>query len=322
MVSFTPINVGRVTAQLLVSSNARNAMVPITLSGEGAAPHLIPSRAEIDFGTLTIGKSASQVVVLAFSGNAVFPIDSVSIDPSSLEFGLQYEEGSIPAGGTKLVTVNFAPIYGGAKEAKLIITSGDTTTEIPLRGIGYQPDVVGVFAQIPPKATNVVLTGISDPLNIKNPGSMITVQISESPNKTAAIILDGSPSMEINKKALQYNWNIRNSSGSFELKPQGQLLGVTLPVGSYTASLIASNGTTSSDPVSQDFTVSKVNLNIPSANAVYLNGVPGSSKSYSNGVLTVSFSAASVAATLKAGPVKLSLTGAITGAKTINVVNQ
>jgi len=145
-VTFNPSKTGSVQGTLSISSNATNSVVQIPLSATAVAPTssqtqpqstLTPSKTSVGFGSVTVGTTVSQSVVLTDSGTANVTISGVSTQGS----GFSASGGTnvtLTPNGTATITVKFDPASAAAASGTLTITSNATnaTLSIPLTGTG------------------------------------------------------------------------------------------------------------------------------------------------------------------------------------------
>jgi Abnormal spindle-like microcephaly-assoc'd, ASPM-SPD-2-Hydin len=119
-------------------SNIANPTPMLELTGTGTdSGQLTVDPALMDFGTVLVGSSASQVGTLTASGEAV---TSFSVNITSSEFtlsGLSFPL-TIPAGGIQDYTVTFAPQGSGTASATLtfLADDGSNLTVQSLTGTG------------------------------------------------------------------------------------------------------------------------------------------------------------------------------------------
>jgi Tol biopolymer transport system component len=136
-VSFAPTSAGAKSATLTVTPSA-GSPVRVSLRGSGEAVALQVSSTSLDFGSQTVSSTSSQTLTLSnASGNAL----SVTLalggtGASQFRFSGSRQQ-SIPARGSAVVSVSFAPTSAGAKSATLTITPGTgNPVRVSLRGSG------------------------------------------------------------------------------------------------------------------------------------------------------------------------------------------
>ena len=138
--TFTPKVVGKNTGKITLTSDARNPKYVIELMGMGVAPdqpHLSISPASLDFGSVTLGSSASLTLTLSASQAAVTISGAAS---GSAEFtlpGLKLPL-TVNAGQSAPVTVTFTPNASGTANAAITFTSNadNSPAAVPVTGTG------------------------------------------------------------------------------------------------------------------------------------------------------------------------------------------
>jgi hypothetical protein len=144
-VTFSPTSSGAKTASLAVTHSGSNSPLAVPLSGSGVAPalpNLAASPSSLSFGGVVIGQTASLTVQLTNIGSSDLVVQPPTITGSGAahyrqEFG-STSAITLPPGGSRTVTVTFAPTSNGAKHATLqVVHSGaNTPVQIPLTGQG------------------------------------------------------------------------------------------------------------------------------------------------------------------------------------------
>jgi len=141
---FTPVTVGDKTGIAAISSNDPDTgVVDVELSGTGIVeqPEITVAPTSVDFGTVTVGDSDSQVVTVTNDGTLDLNIFSVSLlsDPfSTTDDGCT---GTLAPTVSCAVTVNFAPTAVGTFSDSLVITSDDSdeaTVTVGISGKGAE----------------------------------------------------------------------------------------------------------------------------------------------------------------------------------------
>ncbi len=130
-ITFTPTVSGAATGSLVVTSDSsKNATATVSLSGTGASasnPVLTISATSLNFGSLVIQSSATQVLTLTSTGNAPVTISKAGITGSGFTIsGLTFPVTLNPTIAVKL-TVVFTPVAAGTSTGQLTITSNSTS---------------------------------------------------------------------------------------------------------------------------------------------------------------------------------------------------
>ena len=145
-VSFAPTTQGDRTATLAIALNdGSNLSVALSGTGTGQAT-AVASTSQLSFGSVTVGgAAATQQATIANTGNAPLPVQEVSVGGANagdftLAKGTTCVAGTpVPASGSCVVAVSFAPAATGDRSATLSVASGGdnaTTLQIALSGTG------------------------------------------------------------------------------------------------------------------------------------------------------------------------------------------
>lgn len=134
-VTFDPTAVGEKNATITVTSNdpANNAL-EISLRARAVprpAPVISVSPDSFDFSSITIGTRKTQEFTIFNTGDAVLTVQALTILGNNAdEFSLRAPEPplAIQPGDSQAVSVIFAPMITGDKQAALAITSDDPAT--------------------------------------------------------------------------------------------------------------------------------------------------------------------------------------------------
>jgi hypothetical protein len=175
---FTPPGVG--SGRIYVGTRDGHVLgfgTPATapLSGSGA-----------DFGTVTIGQSASQNVVLTASS----PVTVTNLTSSTTDFTIGAPSPALPAsldtGATLVVPVTFTPVSSGAKAATLAVATSAGTTAVALSGKGQSPNAELVAS---PPAVSFGGTTVGGTLS----GSLVFSNIGGAPLTIDSILAPAAP---------------------------------------------------------------------------------------------------------------------------------
>jgi hypothetical protein len=157
-IAFAPTAKGFATGVLTLVSNDPNSPLNIDVRGTGlnpVSPELAVTPATLNFGTVTVGSSASLQATLTASTAAV----TISLDrTNSSEFailGLDLPV-TIPAGQSVPVTIQFTPATSGKVEAKagFISNAADSPTVEELKGTAVAQNSSYVYLSWNPGGDN------------------------------------------------------------------------------------------------------------------------------------------------------------------------
>jgi hypothetical protein len=134
---FAPQSAVNATGGIIVSSNASNPSLNVSLSGTGTAlGQLTLTPTALNFGNTTVGSSVSQTSNLSAAGASVI-VSSANLNNAEFSLsGISFPM-TIPAGQSVPVTLTFAPQSSGAAIAVLSLTSNaaNATTQT-MNGVG------------------------------------------------------------------------------------------------------------------------------------------------------------------------------------------
>jgi HYDIN/CFA65/VesB family protein len=122
-------------ALLLVSAGACGA--PAAPSSSGPATRIIALSGNLAFGNVRMGSQATATLTISNSGNS--PLTVTGMTDSSV-FKASWTKGTIPAGGSQQVTIQFAPTAEQAFAETLTVNGDQTsgTNTIAMSGTGFQ----------------------------------------------------------------------------------------------------------------------------------------------------------------------------------------
>jgi len=145
---------GLLVLTLLISCNDKTPTAPtptsaITLSGN------------LNFGSVTVGASAVSTLTIANTGSGELSITSVSYPTG---FSGSFSSGTVPANGSQVVTVTFAPTAAQTYTGNVTVTgnqaSGTNTIAISGTGVAIPTFTLsGIVTETPP-TTSTVLAGV------------------------------------------------------------------------------------------------------------------------------------------------------------------
>jgi Abnormal spindle-like microcephaly-assoc'd, ASPM-SPD-2-Hydin len=121
--TFAPTAAGAATGTIVITSNATNPTLTITLSGTGTQGGLSANPASISFGSVIDGASASVPVTLTNTGTANVVISAHSITGTGFTLTGWSAPASLTPGQTTSFTVTFAPTTSGSATGSVSISS-------------------------------------------------------------------------------------------------------------------------------------------------------------------------------------------------------
>jgi hypothetical protein len=199
-IQFAPIAGGAVSGSVVVTSDAANSPLTVSLSGTGTQTGLTISPGSISFGNVTVGQLGSQIVTLTNSGNVNLVVNLATI--SGVGFGITGLSlpATITAGQSISFNAQFTPTLAGATTGTIIfsdnasnspqtltlagtgVTSGATLTPSP-GSVNFGNAVVGssnnqtvtlsntgstsvTVTQVTATGTGFSVTGITTPMTL------------------------------------------------------------------------------------------------------------------------------------------------------------
>ncbi len=145
-VQFTPAAMGARQGTLTVTSNASGSPHQVSLTGTGvdAAAALTVSPTSIQFGTVSVGSSTSQNVMLT-AGTAAVNITQANVSGAVFSVSGLAVPSTIAANQSTNFAVNFTPTATGAASGSVSIVSNasNSPTSISLSGTGASSQTSG-----------------------------------------------------------------------------------------------------------------------------------------------------------------------------------
>lgn len=139
--AFAPPAAGADSGTLAIISNASNSPLNIALSGTGTSPGVLTvAPAALNFGSVTVGSSASLPGSLSASGTAI-TISSAGTDNGEFLLSGIALPITLQAGQSAAFTVTFTPSAAGSAASTLTFTSNasNSPTTQTLSGTGQAP---------------------------------------------------------------------------------------------------------------------------------------------------------------------------------------
>jgi Abnormal spindle-like microcephaly-assoc'd, ASPM-SPD-2-Hydin len=138
-ISFAPKSAETASGALMLSSNASNANVSVTLSATGTSPgQLSVAPGSISFGNVVVGTSQSQSGTLSASGSSVTVSSATSNSSEFVLSGLTFPL-NIPAGQSVPFTIKFSPQISGTASASISFLGSAASATETMTGTGAAP---------------------------------------------------------------------------------------------------------------------------------------------------------------------------------------
>ena len=227
-VTFTPTAAQSFGGNITVGSDATSGINTIAASGTGtpAPTRIVALSGNLAFGNVTVGQTATRTLTISNTGNAALNVTSVSY-PSG--FSGNWNSGSIAAGSSTNVTVNFTPNaatnFGGNITVGSDATSGINT--IAASGTGT------------PAPTRIVTLA----------GNLAFGNVTVGQSATRTLTISNSGNAALNVSSISYpsgfsgNWNSGNIAA-------GSSTNVTVSFAPNAATNFSGNITVNSDATS------------------------------------------------------------------------
>ena len=178
---FAPTSSGATTGTLMVTSDASNSPLSISLSGTGTQPTMAISPASLNFNNITMGQSSTQTVTLTNNGNANLMVTAANITgPGFGMSGLTLSK-PIPAGQAASFSVQFTPTSTTGASGSIVFTDNAPGSQQTLSITGSAV------------AANSTLTANPGSFNFNN------VAVNSSSPQTITLMNNGTAAVTINQ---------------------------------------------------------------------------------------------------------------------------
>jgi Abnormal spindle-like microcephaly-assoc'd, ASPM-SPD-2-Hydin len=137
---FTPSAAQSASGSIVISSDAAQSSISIPVSGNGttATKTLIPSVAQLNFGSVVVGGTNTSAVTLTNQGNASVTIRSVTGTGAGFSVSGFAAGTVVNPGQSTSFNVTFTPTVLGAASGQIVVSSDGSTLAIPLSGTAVQ----------------------------------------------------------------------------------------------------------------------------------------------------------------------------------------
>jgi hypothetical protein len=196
---FAPTATDNVTGSVTLISSASNSPTQIALSGRGVKHQLSAAPGSVSFGTVAVGTSASQSVILTNSGTASLSISQGSVSGAGFSFnGLTFPVTLNPGQSTNFA-VQFAPTSVANMSGNVSLNSNahNSPTVITVSGTGIQ----GALSANPPSVnfgSIPVGSSGSAPITVTNSGTASVTISQANPSGTGFRVSGLTPPLTIN----------------------------------------------------------------------------------------------------------------------------
>lgn len=138
LVTFDPSQPVAESAMLTISDNAVNSPQVVTLNGTGAIEPIVIFPIQVNFGSVSVGKSLSLPVTLANASNQPLTIQSIAASPTAYTQSNSCGT-SLVVGASCTITVTFSPTSTGAINGSLSMGLNGKPVSVPvtMTGTGF-----------------------------------------------------------------------------------------------------------------------------------------------------------------------------------------
>ncbi len=208
-ISFAPSARGTYQQTLTIITDQQGLSQTITVKGQAVAPILRVEPLSVDFGSVTVGSTATQNITLFNDGDGDMNITSCGSPPDG--FSISTCPSTIPAGANAKLTITFKPTDAIVNSGTMDIQTDGGTKTITLTGTGQGGKIslsqeqidFGTVAQnatgtIPLTVTNtgngpLNITNITSPTSPFSVSFVGTAPIKLLPNTTFTINVNFNP---------------------------------------------------------------------------------------------------------------------------------
>ncbi len=158
-VTFTPMAAGSASGVIVVGSNASNAPTTVAVSGTGTQKQqpgmLSASSTNVNLGSVTVGKTATQSFTVTNTGGMTAILSSVSSSAAAFAAAGPTFPMDINPGQSVPFTVSFTPAASGAASATITVGSNasNAPTAVGVSGTGVAPAMAPTISSQPANQT-------------------------------------------------------------------------------------------------------------------------------------------------------------------------
>ena len=172
-IKFSPQTAGSSTGTVSFTSNATNSVVSLPVSGSGIQGQLSIGSTSVTFGSVSVGSSSSQTVMLTNSSTAVVTISQANVTGAGFSTSGFTTPVTLNVGQVTALTIVFAPTAPGAASGSISIVSnaGNSPATIAVSGTGAQSQLI-VLTPTPVNFGNVSIGSSSaQTITLQNSGN-------------------------------------------------------------------------------------------------------------------------------------------------------
>ena len=172
IITGTLVNSGVLTGSgtFEIGLSLTNAKITIEYTNIGSLPSAVfdASPSSLNFGNVNVGSNATLPVTVNNTGTLALDISNIVSSDASITFVPNTFPVSVPAGGSEVFNVTFAPTVAGAVNGNLTFSHNGPgpTTVYNVSGVGYVPAPVFAVSPAAPLDFGSVNVGLSANLNV------------------------------------------------------------------------------------------------------------------------------------------------------------
>lgn len=224
---FKPADTSAVSGQIAIATNANvgSPTLMVSLSGRGiTSTQLTVSTTRINFGTVSVGSSATQEVLVTSSGTAPVTLSSASLSGSGFNAASSVSlPVTLSPGQSAIGYMTFEPTSAGSATASLTIANNSST-----------PSIVVTLSGTGVGATHVVNLAWDAPLDSPVPVAGYHVYRSAG-NGSSYVLLTPSPNSQTTyadanvQNGQTYSYVVKSVDGAGDESPASNSTDVAIP---------------------------------------------------------------------------------------------
>lgn len=166
-VTFAPTTAGNLSGSIVITSNASNPSLTISLGGTGIQPQITATPSTVSFGSVATGSNSSQTISLSNPGTANLTITQASVSGTGFSMTGLSVPVTINAGKNTTFNADFSPTSTGSATGSITLTSNAPNSPMTISLSGTGAAATLTLTATPPSLTfGNVLVGNTSSLNV------------------------------------------------------------------------------------------------------------------------------------------------------------
>lgn len=166
-VTFAPTTAGDLSGSIVITSNASNPSLTISLGGTGIQPQITATPSTVSFGSVATGSNSSQTISLSNPGTANLTITQASVSGTGFSMTGLSVPATINAGKNTTFNADFSPTSTGSATGSITLTSNAPNSPMTISLSGTGAAATLTLTATPPSLTfGNVLVGNTSSLNV------------------------------------------------------------------------------------------------------------------------------------------------------------